>query len=536
MKYLLHSPNGAIRTWPAICAVAIGGATFGLTPARAQANMPYEVWSKVFAAVNNMGSWKAPGATVNGTNAQAAAAGASRTWSAASGGVRLAESGAVALTLKNGVYVPITAVRAVSAAAVARGVGTLLGGPAGIILNAAAIGLPPLIDWINSDGGKKIRLGPNNVEVKDGGGYEYRYDDANGTSNWTTNGQSLCQQYGAAVKAKGSPFDQSDYRFEVQNEQGGNGCSWRQTFGTDDYGRYGTNFQSREASSSWRPALPVDLANVLPNYLMPIDLAPAGLEQGASYDATNISINGPASVDLGAPVTTSENLPVPAQSTQTRTQSGNPYNLSPNTPTVTGQGTSSIPITSGGETVNVPTRTTSKSTYNPTTNTTSTETVTTADPIRKETTTTDKGTLQYTPTEATVKITNITTTTIINNITNTVINSTTKETNNKPNTPETEPSDLCKDNPDILACQTLDTPDGTIPKSNKNISYSEESVFGFGSCPADRYLTLHTNGQSLKVTDWARSCDAISTYFRPLLLAMAAFVAWMILVPGKGAV
>jgi len=297
------------------------------------------------------------------------------------------------------------------------------------------------------------------------------------------------------------------------------------------------NGNTRPATSSWAPANLDKLIAKLNQNNMPIGLPEQVLEKGGSIDSTNISINGPESLDLGAPLKTVENLPIPAESNSTQTRPGNPFNLPANTPTVTGQSTGSSQITSGGETVNVPNRTTSTSTYNPTTNQTTTITNIKSDPISKQTESTDKGTITYTPNEAIAKITNITTTTIINNTTNTVITTNTKTTDNKqPDTKDPETSDLCKDNPDILACQTLDTPDGTIPKSNKNISYTEESIFGFGSCPADRYLTLQTNGRTLKVTDWARSCDAISTYFRPLLLVMAAFVAWMILVPGKGAV
>ena len=97
--------------------------------------------------------------------------------------------------------------------------------------------------------------------------------------------------------------------------------------------------------------------------------------------------------------------------------------------------------------------------------------------------------------------------------------------------PATEETDLCKLHPEILACQELDTPEDEIPRSTKELTYTEDTMFsGGGSCPADSYVTLHT-GQTLKVWDWQKSCDMITTYLRPLLLVAAAYIAFMMLVP-----
>ena len=97
--------------------------------------------------------------------------------------------------------------------------------------------------------------------------------------------------------------------------------------------------------------------------------------------------------------------------------------------------------------------------------------------------------------------------------------------------PATEEIDLCKLHPEILACQELDTPEDEIPRSTKELTYTEDAMFsGGGSCPADSFVTLHT-GQTLKVWDWQKSCNMIVTYLRPLLLVVAAYIAFMMLVP-----
>jgi hypothetical protein len=91
--------------------------------------------------------------------------------------------------------------------------------------------------------------------------------------------------------------------------------------------------------------------------------------------------------------------------------------------------------------------------------------------------------------------------------------------------------DPCKENPNRVGCMETDQPTQDIPKTSKDVTYAPESHFGGGSCPADKMLILH-GGQSVKVFDWASACGYVSGYFRPLLLAIAAFVALMILAPG----
>ncbi len=99
--------------------------------------------------------------------------------------------------------------------------------------------------------------------------------------------------------------------------------------------------------------------------------------------------------------------------------------------------------------------------------------------------------------------------------------------------PREDDRDLCQRNPDILACAKpdLDTPDGDIPKTTRNITYSPDNLFGGGSCPANKVLSLH-NGQQLTVWNWEQSCGYITGAVRPVVLLICAFCAFAIVAGG----
>ena len=107
----------------------------------------------------------------------------------------------------------------------------------------------------------------------------------------------------------------------------------------------------------------------------------------------------------------------------------------------------------------------------------------------------------------------------------------------EPSTTETpredgkEDRDFCDKNPESLACTELDTPEGEIPKSTFEVSYSIENSWGSGSCPSDKYATIA--GRSIKVYDWAQTCDYVATYVRPMLLVLCALGALFIVMPGR---
>lgn len=84
--------------------------------------------------------------------------------------------------------------------------------------------------------------------------------------------------------------------------------------------------------------------------------------------------------------------------------------------------------------------------------------------------------------------------------------------------------DLCEKNPDILACQKVDTEveDAEIPKAEKTVRYAPENPFGGGSCPADQYAKIGT--QQMKVIDWTQDCMFIRDYVRPIAFAITALI------------
>ena len=109
------------------------------------------------------------------------------------------------------------------------------------------------------------------------------------------------------------------------------------------------------------------------------------------------------------------------------------------------------------------------------------------------------------------------------------------ESENNPNDKPTESKeqiDLCEKNPDILACSKpeLDTPDDEIPKTNRDVSLQPENLFGGGSCPANKVMTV--GGQQVTVWDWDQSCGYITGYMRPVVLVLCAFAAFMIVSGG----
>lgn len=89
--------------------------------------------------------------------------------------------------------------------------------------------------------------------------------------------------------------------------------------------------------------------------------------------------------------------------------------------------------------------------------------------------------------------------------------------------------DLCEKNPDILACQKIDTEveDSEIPKAQKTVSYQAENIWGGGSCPADKYARV--GGQEIKVVDWSRDCQFVTDYVKPVALALSALIVAYIL-------
>ncbi len=125
----------------------------------------------------------------------------------------------------------------------------------------------------------------------------------------------------------------------------------------------------------------------------------------------------------------------------------------------------------------------------------------------------------------------VTTTNVTNNTTNVT---TTTTVTSQPVTPKEE-ADICAKNPDTLGCKKVDfdVPEGEIPKTTKNITFAAEDLgFGGGTCPADVLMTPHGMTVPIKMIDWASSCNWITNYARPIILALATFTALMIIFVG----
>lgn len=91
----------------------------------------------------------------------------------------------------------------------------------------------------------------------------------------------------------------------------------------------------------------------------------------------------------------------------------------------------------------------------------------------------------------------------------------------------------CLKSPNTLGCSEIDTPVGDpIPKSSVTVTYAEEELFGAGACPADSTLALGTTGKTVKVWDWQKTC-AFALPLRAMIISLAAFAAFLIVMPGQ---
>lgn len=150
--------------------------------------------------------------------------------------------------------------------------------------------------------------------------------------------------------------------------------------------------------------------------------------------------------------------------------------------------------------------------------TTSTETV------KEQTTFTPSQTgTKVSDTEPVIKPTTVVTTTITNNTTNQTTTNVETQTPIQP--PAEPPSDMCKTNPDALACKTLGGPlEATpVPNENKLVSIVPDTGWGAsnGSCPAPGSFTAM--GKTIAVP-WDVFCQ-FAQGIRPFLIAVAYMIA-----------
>jgi hypothetical protein len=104
-------------------------------------------------------------------------------------------------------------------------------------------------------------------------------------------------------------------------------------------------------------------------------------------------------------------------------------------------------------------------------------------------------------------------------------------------TPKTEEAkDPCLEHPNRNGCREdeFDVPTGEIPKTSKTITYAAENLgFAGGSCPANVTRTIHGMAAPITIVNWVDNCDKLTTYAKPMILALAMFSAMMIIFVGK---
>lgn len=150
-------------------------------------------------------------------------------------------------------------------------------------------------------------------------------------------------------------------------------------------------------------------------------------------------------------------------------------------------------------------------------------TTTTVDPA-KNTTTTTGVTHHHTYNDNRVENRNVTSVNVTNN------NTGQSETTTTTEEPAEEPSE-CEKNPGSLNCADLDTPEGEIPRVEKLITFNPENLgFGGGSCPSN--VVQDIGGKPVTVVNWAQNCSYITSYAKPMILALATFAALMIIFVG----
>ncbi|MDP3424430.1 MAG: IgG-binding virulence factor TspB family protein [Burkholderiaceae bacterium] len=103
--------------------------------------------------------------------------------------------------------------------------------------------------------------------------------------------------------------------------------------------------------------------------------------------------------------------------------------------------------------------------------------------------------------------------------------------NQDPNKEPTEIDlDICKLNPDILACKKLDSPEeGEIPKEDRDITLQTGPTFGGGACIPN--VTVQVFGTTITALNFTEPCRWLSDYLKPLLLLMASISAVFIVLP-----
>lgn len=496
---------------------------------------PGYVWNQAANAGEEV--WFGPGNRVTTDGAFARSANAT----AAAGGHTITESGSV--RLRDGRVVKLSAARYASTAALFASASRVAFSPYGLV---AALALPPLYDWITSEGGTNIRVNPGRtgVEVKDPSVCTVspcaEYQPAN-QSIWVRsipNGDSAlvsaCKMSVSSASKPNPAFVQTYHSVVSPNT-----CRLSYTWNGVDQGIGNITLVTRNYTPlppGWLPASMDDIAPYMTPRVPPVGLAKALIDAGGYIDVTPVTITTVAPPPEISPSVQTTTYPKPANIITTVTQIGNPYGLAPNTPTVTSATTGSQPLAKGNTTnsgpapatppvtyVDTPTQTVITSTYDPGTDQTTSTTVKSQDGAQNVKSTTNITNITNTTDSSTATTTTTNVTTITNTTTNTLLVPTITDTIQRD-----DPKSDCEKNPSMIGCAEFGappTPD-VLERTDHAVSITPVTFASSSACPAP--LTFSVRSQSYSVA-YTPLCDRLAM-LKTLFLALAAVVASYIVI------
>ena len=376
----------------------------------------------------------------------------------------------------------VAAKGAITAGAVLSTFKTIMGGPLGVTVTALTVA-PAVVEWLLADDARVAPVGsPLPFELKDegvvcfaGSCYEYSYQ---GSDPWGSY-MPACAQ-GVVARTSGAGVTGKFLSFEVSTSS----CTYERTYlGSTTVGSFVLQRRLLPAGTIviWNPA----------------DLTALEARVNSRPEVPVTSALVDALINMGG------SLPI-----SYAPDSGAGVGVATGPPSV-----ASVPVV------------TSKVEGDVTTTTT-----TTAKTDLTYGTGTDPATGKTVPT-----VTGATNTVVTVTTTNNVTGATTtnNSTTNNPAAAAAEPPpDPCTANPNRAACLEIDVPQGEIPKVNKDVSYSPEAMFGGGACPSDRTIPQVLTGRPV-VLSYGPTCEALASYVKPIILAIALYMAYLLILPGN---
>lgn len=391
-------------------------------------------------------------------------------------------------------------------ASAAQFVGGAMGGPAGLAIMVAGAAAPYIKQWFDDSGmridptdPKKIQHGDTITYCPQSPCYEYRGEAA---LQWDKNYSNACKVW---AQTRPAGLGISYVNNSTPDAQGRVWCNYtRTTFPVGGNGFY-LLLQPRSPDSNriWTdmPSMD-DIGQYMPSTPFDPRVLPEILAQGGDVPMPAPTITGPSS--LPGPQEVKRN----SDGTTTTINTTNNYQTSGDTITNITNSTTTITQNSSSQVIN---------------SSTSTVTRTGTDAPAPDLCKTNPNSVACAPKDYLDRI--ISAITALGTKLDQLIAKTGTGSSSTP-----QPTD-CDKKPNSVGCQDLDAPTGEIPKSSVALTYQPEDHFGGGSCPADKTMSLH-GGPTVVVWDWAGACSKITSWVRPLLLALAAFGALMILAPG----